>query len=315
MHAAARQTLWVGAAFAAVVVGLGPVQAQQIESARSTLNGPGALPFSEAELQQALLARLFPSPSEPGPQRAQVDPSGPGVVSVRVGDRTRSVTVGDRTGSAAARVVALVIADLLSEAAVPDEKLAVAPSVHQPVEVVLVDAGTPDLQALVRQSGRRCRLAVTVGASRGTDAGESVAGTLNGDLVITQGNGRFNLAPSVGLTKMPTRNAGTMYEVSSWELAARMLVGFSRGPVDVLAGPLAAIYSPGGATSLSWILFGGEVMARVAAPLSRRLRLTMDARVDGWANRMRVTWADGRTYTTTPRIGIGGGIGLAWDWP
>ena len=74
---------------------------------------PG-LPFSTGELAQALLARLSPA-DEPGPPRLKVEPAGADAVSIQVGDRSRVVQIGERTGPAAARVVALVIAELLSD--------------------------------------------------------------------------------------------------------------------------------------------------------------------------------------------------------
>jgi hypothetical protein len=226
------------------------------------------------------------------------------------------VTVGERTGSAAARVVALVIADLLSAGPLGETPPAVAPSVPPPVEVVTAPtSATPELQPVVPEARRRWRLVVAGGASRGTGATELLAGTLNADLVVAPRHGRFKVAPSLGLTMMPTRNAGLWDEVSFQELAARMLAGFSQGPVDVLAGPTVAGYAIGGATTHSGFLFGGQLMARLAAPLSRRMRLAVDARADLWANRVRVHWADGGGSYATPRVGIGVDVGLAWDWP
>ena len=75
---------------------------------------PG-LPFSTGELAQALLARLSPT-DEPGPPRLKVEPAGADAVVDR-GRRPerRVVQIGERTGPAAARVVALVIAELLSD--------------------------------------------------------------------------------------------------------------------------------------------------------------------------------------------------------
>ncbi len=312
MYAGARQTLWVGVALAALLT-VGPARAQQPDDKPPTLTGAGELPFSDVQLQQALLARLLPSPSEPGPPRAQVEPAGPGVVSVRVGDRKRTVTVGDRTGTAAARVVALVIADLLTAGPPSDETASGAPQ-HQSVEIATLPAATAEIQPVVPEARRRWRLVVAGGASKGTGASELVAGALNADLVVAPRNGRFKLAPSLGFTMMPTRNAGMLDEVSFWGVAARMLAGFSHGPVDVLGGPIASAYAIGGATTHSGFLFGGEVMARVAAPLSRRVRLAVDARADAWANRVRVHWVTPGTYAT-PRVGLGIDVGLAWDWP
>lgn len=303
MYAVLRKALWAGVVFVAFALG-----------AARAVRAHDALPFSDAELQQALLARLLPASSEPGPPAARVEPAGPGVVTVRVGSRTRAVAVGDRTGSAAARVVALVIAELLT-AGGPEEAPAVVTPARQPVETSAgATEAAGELQLVLPEARRRWRLVVTGGATRGTGADEWAAGTLNADLVIAPRAGRLKLAPSLGLTMMPTRNPGELNEVSFRGLTARLLGGFGRGPVDVLAGPIASAYAIGGATAHSGFLFGGEILARVAAPLSRRVRLAVDARVDGWANRVRVHWADGGSYAT-PRVGFGIGVGLAWDWP
>lgn len=68
----------------------------------------GPLPFTNAELDQALLARLLTPPDETGALRTtRVEPAGPGAVRVQVGTRSRVVALGGRSGAAAARVVAL----------------------------------------------------------------------------------------------------------------------------------------------------------------------------------------------------------------
>lgn len=322
MYATGRQTLWAGVAFTILLMCVGPVRAQAAQAAQAaqqtddpppapvTLTGPRELPFSDAELQQALLARLLPAPAEAGPPRARVAPAGPGIVSVRVGNRTRLVSVGGRTGGAAARVVALVMAELLTAEAAP-AAVPVAPGPEAPHVATLF---TPQPEPVPLDARRQWRLVVTGGASKGTGSEESPAGTLDADLVTAARSGHLKLAASLGLTMMPMRNAGRLDEVSFVSLAARLLGGISRGPVDLLAGPMASVYDIGGGTTHNGFLFGGEVLARVAAPLSRSLRLAVDARVDGWANRVRVHWAVGGAYAT-PRVGIGIGAGVAWDWP
>ena len=273
---------------------------------------PDALPFSEIELQQALLARLLPSEGEPGPAAARVAAAGPGTVSVRVGDQTRVVVVGDRTGTAAARVVALVIAELMS--------VRTTSPVTAPVGAPALSAELgPTTATAVRTSsdaapgGRPWRLSATGGASKGVGGDELVAATLDSDLVIPLRDGRWRLSPSVGLKYTPTRDAGTFHEVSFRSVVARLLGGAAWGPVDLLAGPFVSAYAIGGATTHRAFLFGGEAMARVAAPLSRTLRLAVEGRLDGYANRVSTFWLGGGAYAT-PRVGLGIGLGLAWDW-
>ncbi|HXU65383.1 MAG TPA: hypothetical protein VN962_26970, partial [Polyangia bacterium] len=227
----------------------------------------------------------------------------------------RVVQLGDRTGPAAARVVALVIADMVSMpapvSAAASPSSAPAPPAAAPVAVAapLVVEAAP---APVRPT-RAARLGVTGGASKGIGAQELLAGALNVDLVIPIARSRWRWSPSAGLVMMPTRNTGSLDEVSFVGGVGRLLGGRAWGPAEVLVGPFVSAYSVGGATPRAGVLYGGEVVARLAAPLSSRLRLVVDGRADAYGNRVRVHWADGNAYAT-PRLGLSIGAGLAWDW-
>ncbi len=269
------------------------------------------LPFTDSELAQALLARLLTSRDEAGPPPALVEPAGPGAVLVKVGSRSRVVVLGDRSGAAAARVVALVIAELLS--APPETSAAAVPPPVAARAPVAVPAVATPLPAVVARRPPAPRLCLTGGVAKGTGSQELLAGMLDADVALPILRGRFRLAPSVGLVLMPTRNPGTFDEVSFYAAVGRLLGGASVGPIDIFAGPFVSPYTIGGATPHEGWLFGSEAMARVAAPLSTRLSLVVAARVDGYANRVRVHWADGRAYAT-PRVGIAIDVGLAWSW-
>ena len=66
-------------------------------------------------------------------------PTGTGAVVVEAGDRSRVVALGGRTGPAAARIVALVIAELLSDASDDGESDA---AVDETAPAVSVSAGS-----------------------------------------------------------------------------------------------------------------------------------------------------------------------------
>src|SRR6185295_8040625 len=120
-----------------------PASGRAEEPAPITLVDPETLPFSSAEMTQALLARLFPADDGADPPGFRIAPAGAGTVTVQIGDRSRVVAIGDRSGPAAARVIALVIAELLSGAgaeAAPDEGAA-APAA--PTATVLRAASEP----------------------------------------------------------------------------------------------------------------------------------------------------------------------------
>lgn len=315
MYPAARNKVLACAALASLAVAGRAAQAQtQTPDTRVTPAQAGPLPFTNAELEQALLARLLTPPDETGALRpTRVEPAGPGAVRVQVGARSRVVALGGRTGAAAARVVALVIAELVSAA--PDASAASAPvpAVSPPLAPppraaeAAVPSATPRGRAAVP------RVCLTGGVAKGVGDQELLAGTLDADLVMPIGRSRLRIAPSVGLVITPTRNPGTFDEVSFVGAALRLLGGAAIGPVDLLAGPLLSPYSIGGATPHDGLLFGGEAMARVAAPLAARLWLVAATRADGYANRVRVHWADGRAYAT-PRLSIAIDVGLAWNW-
>lgn len=273
-----------------------------------TLSGTAALPFSDVELEGALLARLLrPPPDRAAAPVARVEHRADGAVLVRVGDQTRVVDVGERTGPAAARIVALVIADLVSARAEP------APAQPPPTAVAWVPPPALEAAPAPVRPTRALRLCVTGGASRGIGTQELPAGDLNVDLVVPIARGRWRWSPGAALVAMPTRNAATFDEVSFVAGVARLLAGRAWGPAEVLAGPFLTGYSVGGATSHAGVLFGAEALARVAAPLSARLRLVVEGRADAYGNRVRVHWIDGNAYAT-PRLGLVGGLGLAWDW-
>jgi hypothetical protein len=302
-----------GLAFvAAVQPGLGQAQtADQPSPAPITVVDPAAVPFSSADLVNALLARLTPE-GEAGPPRVQVAPADAGAVDVQVGDRSRRVALGERNGPAAARVVALVIAELMSSGpgAESDEEKDDAAAV--PVSPV-VTVSAPPAPVAANPSRPPPRLYVTSGVAKGVGSEELLAGTVDADLAISVESSRWRLAPSVGLVYSPTRNAGTWGEVSYASAAARVLAGRSFGVVDLFGGPFVAGYSIGGATQHAGVLFGAEALARVAIPLSQRTRLIFATRAHAYGNRVRVLFADGGAYST-PRLELTIGVGLAWDW-
>lgn len=281
-----------------------------------TLSGSEPLPFSDAELQGALLARLLRPPADGAAAPvARLERMAGGAVVVRLGDQTRVVQLGDRTGPAAARVVALVIADMVSMPAPVVAAASPSPAPTPPAAAPVAVAAPLVVEAApgpVRPA-RAARLGVTGGVSKGIGAQELLAGALNVDLVIPIARSRWRWSPSAGLMMMPTRNTGSLDEVSFVGGVGRLLGGRAWGPAEVLLGPFVSAYSVGGATPHAGVLYGGEAVARLAAPLSSRLRLVVDGRADAYVNRVRVHWADGNAYAT-PRLGLSIGAGLAWDW-
>jgi hypothetical protein len=316
---------WFACAVAASLAAAGPARAQgpaeddDRPPAPIMLADPDALPFSNAELTQALLARLLPA-DEARPPQIRVAPDGtPGAVTVRVGDRSRLVALGERTGTAAARVVALVVAELMSDAAPVADVESDAAGTAPAAPAVTVSDAPPSASLAARPlppapgPARPPRLCVTGGVSKGTGAEELFAGTVDGDVALAIGPDWARVVPSVGLTVMPDHDAGAFSKVSLRSAAFRLLAGGGWGPLELVAGPVIAPYNIAGTTSHSGVLFGAEAVARLAVPLSGRLRFVAATRVDAYANRVRVEYIDGAGFAT-PRVGVSLGLGLGWDW-
>jgi hypothetical protein len=290
-------------------------------SAPVELVNPGAVPFSSAELTQALQARSFSSEAA-APPRVQIAPAGDGAVAVEVGERSRVVALADRTGPAAARVVALVIAELMTDAEA--EQPSADDGAAAPVVTVAPVSNAAPAASLAAasaagptQPGPPPRLSLTGGVARGLGNEELLAGALDADLALSVWREGFRLMPSAGLVYMPTRYSGTWREVSFSAAVARVLAGGSVGPVDLMGGPFVSRYSIDGATAHAGFLFGAEALARLAAPLSRHTRLIVAMRVNVYGNRVRVLWPDGAGDAAgyaTPRVELTIGVGLAWDW-
>jgi hypothetical protein len=330
MNASARQTrramAGVVCAALALVAEVRPARAEGAAPDRPapapiTLVDSTTAPFSSAELGQALLARLTGS-EDARPPQVRITGAAGGMVTVEVGARSRRVELGDRTGTTAARVVALVVAELMSDgegdAAETSEEVDAAPSAPA-VTVAEASDATPAASLATASASepsgpiQPLRLSVTGGVAKGIGSEELLAGAVDADLTLALGDSGWRLTPSAGLVYMPTRNGGTWNEVSYTGAAARLLGGGSWRLFDLAAGPFATRYSIGGATSHAGTLFGAEGLLRLAAPLSRHMRLVVATRAHVYANRVRVVWADGNGYAT-PRLELTIGIGLAWDW-
>ena len=259
-----------------------------------TVDDPGAAPFSSAELTQALLPRLLPAHA--GAPTVRVSPVSAGVVAVWVGDRGRLVTLGERTGSEAARVVALVIADLASASPAPQHP-----------------RWTDDTGLVIPRHGPATRLSVVAGGLFGTRSGEAGAVTVDADLSLPLGWHALRLVPSAGILYEPTRNAGT-FDAALSAAVARLLGGWSYlETFDFLGGPFVEPYSIDGANPHAGVLFGAEALARLNMPIGSRARMVVGARADVYANRVPVLFVDGGAFAT-PRLALGFGWGLAWEW-
>jgi hypothetical protein len=297
-----------------------------------TLVDPDAAPFSSAELTQALLARLLTG--DAGATTVQVSPAGPGQVTVRVGKRSRVVELGDRTGPGAARVVALVIAELASsnpaegDVETPGAPIVTvggssrtAPPVPSAPPVrsappVPSDPSVPAVEAVAAEppaSGPPLRFTLTGGVSKGLGHEELLNAGADADVAVPIGPEGFRLVPAAGVLFSTTRNAGTFDQVSYQAVVARLLAGRSWQYGDVLGGALVEPYRIQGTDPHASVLVGAEALARITYPIAPRVRLVVSGRFDAFANRVRTVFVDNGAYAT-PRLAVVAGAGAAWDW-
>jgi len=298
-----------------VMIACASLAAQRTAAAAETalplsLVAPETLPFSADEIDQAVAARA-PAPADrrPGEEISPVvvGPADAAGVAVRAGGSgVRVVPVGDRRGSDAARVVALVIADLLSSDVAPPAAvvaIVVRPPAPPPVP-------PPPAAGTVRQR----RVTAAAGLSRGMGAEELASYVVDADLALPLGRRwpAWRLVPSLGVAWLPRRNPAHFNDLSFTAAVARLGLGTDVGPIQLVAGPFLSPYAIGGAAAHDGVLLGADLLARVAPALWRRLRLVVAVRADAYANRVRVIWGNGAGYAT-PRIAGSVAAGLAWD--
>lgn len=266
------------------------------EAARVTILGP--VPFSSEELEQSIAARLPATAPWRAPERLIVGPAAPSGIVVRMGERTYSVAVGDRRGAPAARVVALVVTDLMLQEIAPPQA---APLTERRAAADPAPARAP----------LALRLTAVGGASKGAGGEEPYAVAVDADatLLVRQ----LVLGLMLGGTWIPQRHAGLPDEVAYAEAVARVVAGWRYESFEILAGPSASPYTLRGAVQRTGVLFGAGAIGRVAPRLAGRLRLVVSLRVDVHANRLHASWTTGGGFAT-PWWNTAGEIGLAWDF-
>jgi len=281
------------------------------------LRTTGDLPFTAEELEQAAGARLAMS-AEAGAPVVIVGPTDEAGVQVGMGERRTVVVVGAHTGLAAARIVALAIAELAAEASDahpaqksdPEAPVAHAAAANAP-PVIAAPAATPlPVSAPPRPAAL---ISVALGAAKGIDATEPFTGTCEADVTLPLG--RFDVAGTLGVWRVPTRHAGLADEASFVAGAVRASAGLRSGPVQLLIGPFVAPYRIEGGVSHTGVLAGGGAMLRVGRKLGAapKVHVFGSFRVDAFANRVSVSLVGAEPSFATPRLAGALGVGIAWD--
>ena len=244
----------------------------------------GPLPFSQAELHEALALRVRASVP------IEVTATTGGDAIVRVGDKQRTVELGDSRGPAAARRVALAVADLTTD---------VDPL---PAPAIRSAAPPPDTPS-------RTRLSLLAGPAGGSNLdGVRFQVALDARLRLVSGLGVFG---SAGYAPGPDAAVDGI-AISLRSVPLRLGLLWQLGALELRLGAVAAPYWLDGAmTSPSGIVAGGGVSALYAIDLAPQLDLVLAAGADAFANRDAFQ-IHGTNALATNRIATWGALGLGW---
>ena len=276
----------------------------------------GELPFTADELEQAAGARLTMS-TEPGAAVVVVGPADGAGIQIQMGDRQAVVDVGARAGLAAARVVALAIAELVAEApdgaSTPPPAPAVPPPESAPRTAPLAIAAPAAPPAASLPPGPPVRISVAIGGSKGMDASEPLTWTCEADATFPVR--RLEVMAGLGVWDTPTQHAGQADEASFVALVVRAGAGWRTGPVQLLLGAFAAPYRLEGGVHHTGVLAGGGTMLRVGRRLAaaQKVQVFGSLRVDAFANRISVSVPGFEPSFASARLAAAVGIGIAWD--
>jgi len=249
------------------------------------LRTTGELPFTPEELEQAAGARLAMS-ADTGAAVVIVGPADEAGVQVRMGDRRTVVVVGARAGLAAARIVALAIAELAADApadaSTAQPAAAPAPKAPAAIAAAIPPPASPPPRPPVT-------ISVALGGAKGLDAAEPLTGTCEADVTLPLS--RFDVVGTLGVWEVPTRHAGLPDEASFVAGVVRASAGWRSGPWQLLLGPFVAPYRLEGGVDHTGVLAGGGAMVRVGSRFAAapKVQVFGSFRVDAFANRVRVS--------------------------
>lgn len=243
----------------------------------------GPVPFTEEELRDAVAMRLDESLRD---RLAVFVAAGPnGAVIVRRGDELRSIDIGARVGGAAARLVALGIVDL-----------AMAP------------AEPPPLRAALDRSRNVLALSVFGGLGKGTDDADPLGGCLGVDATVAVGQ-RLRFGVAAAWHPAATQNGTTVEEG-----VFRATAGVAFGPVELLGGPVVAIYDADAVVSNGTALlpgFGLAARARVSVP--RGFSMYLAGGLDVFFARLNLQEFFGNTVFVSPPFAATVLAGLSYE--
>ena len=244
------------------------------------LHVSGPLPFSQAELHEALALRVRATV----PVEVVAGPAGEAIV--RVGGKERAVDLGDSHGPAAARRVALAVADLAT-----DVDPLPAPAIRSPAPP------------------RDSRLSLLAGPAGGSNLdGVRFQLALDGRMRLVRGLGLF---ASAGYSPGPDASVDGI-GVSLRSVPLRLGLGWQAGAFELRLGAVATPYwLDGMMTPRSGVVAGGGLAALYAIDLAPNLDLVIAGGADAFANRDDFT-IHGNSAVATSRVATWAALGLGW---
>jgi hypothetical protein len=282
------------------------------------LQTTGDLPFTSDELEQAVGARLAMS-AEAGAELVTVGPVDEAGVLVRMGERQVVVSMGTHSGLAAARLVALAIAELAAEApasAAEEPTESAPPSVVAPPPPGPPSIATPAALAPGANPAQDAsvRLSIAFGGEKGTAAAEPYTWTCEAAAAFPRRG--FDIVAGLGVWDMPKHDAGQPDEASFVAGIVRAGAGWNAGPVDIVLGPFVAPFRiEGPLVSHKGLLAGAGVMVRAGRRIvaASNVEVFASLRVDAFANRAQIWVLTGPDGFATPRVAASLAIGIGWD--
>lgn len=258
----------------------------------------GPTVFSADELSKALMARL-PADAPPGTLRLVAQPDGS--IELSWQRRRRVVDTGEDRGPAAARVVALLAADLLLPLGLPPTAEAhLAPSASpSPTQ----QSAAPSTSAAPHDS--TVRLTADYLMWSGARGGPLLKGA---ELAARVEGQRLSFRASAGHLS----GAGNrLVDLTAWPM--HLGVGVLGRFCALFANLVMAPYRMDGPVQVTRVLAGLGIEAQGRIPLLAGFSLDASAGFEGYLNRRAELWADsGQLIFAMPRSAFRFAMGLSW---
>lgn len=248
----------------------------------------GAAGFTASELEQALMARLSASAPK---GTLRVVAHADGSIELSWQSRRRVVNLGGDSGPAAARIAALLAADLLQPFGLP---ISLAPS---PTSAPLPAGPTSMAES-------RLQLAASYQVWTGAWAGPLLQGA---ELAAQLDRDRLRLRASAGYL---SGEGNSIEALTAWPLRLGAGLGATFGAL--LGNVVMVPYRMEGLVHVTRALVGLGLQAQARIPLAAGLAAEASAGYEVYVNRRAEIWAGSRQLFAMPASAFRFGLGISW---